>query len=422
MHLRSPRWRGQRHGLVAAAATLALAAAACGGSSGGSATAGSGGAGGGQGTIKLGNLESLSGAGQSVGVPQDNAVKLAVDQINANGGVKIGSKSYKIDLITADDKSDPTAGVTAVQKLINSDGVHYMVGSLSSAVTGAYIPVVKDRNDFVSIVVGAALEGITDNKPIFRPRVTLSQYTNAVINYVKSKGYKKVALLTDQKHSGFVQQTEPLKKGLQAEGVQVTADQSYTFGDTQFGSQLTAILRDKPDLINMRGYPSDLANAIKQARQLGYQGPILTTSGFTNKDVTDAQAQSAMNGVTEIFSPLASDLIDGGKNADRVKAFEDAYEKRFGQPSGGTSLSAYDGVYIWAKALQDAGTVSDVPAVRTALENLKVSEVPDLLELIVPQQNDQIFKDHQSYFTLVIREWKNNGFQPIGFISGAAGS
>ena len=414
--------RRRRLGLAATVAALALAAAACGGSSGGgtSTTGASAGGGGSTGTIKLGNLESLSGAAQSVGVPQNNAVKLAVDEVNNNGGIKVGNTTYKIDLVTIDDKSDPTAGVTAVQKMINTEGIHYMIGSLSSAVTGAYIPVIKDKKDFISIVVGAALEGITDNWPIFRPRATLSQYTNAVVNYVKSKSYKKVALLTDQKHSGFVQQTDPLKKGLQGEGVQVSAEQSYTFGDTQFGSQLTAILRSNPDLINMRGYPSDLANAIKQARQLGYKGPILTTSGFTNKDVTDAQAQDAMGGVTEIFAPLATDLIEGGKNAAQVKKFEDTYEQKFGSPSGGTSLSAYDGVYIWAKALENAGTISDVQAVHSALTSLKVSDVPQLLEPIVPQANGEIFKDQQSYFTLVLREWKNDGFHPAGFISGAA--
>jgi branched-chain amino acid transport system substrate-binding protein len=380
---------------------------------GGSATTG----GGATETLTVGNLESLSGAGQSVGVPQDQAIQLAVDEINNAGGFKVGGTTYKIALDTQDDKSDPTAGVTAVQKLLTSGKINYIVGSLSSAVTSAYVPIIKDRDDIISIVVGAAVEGITDNTPIYRPRVTLSQYTSGTLNYLKQHPeFKRVAILTDNKHAGFVQQTPLLKDGMTQAGVNVVANEQYTFGATQFGPQLSAMMRATPDLINMRGYPADLARVIKQARELGYQGPILSTSGFTAKDVNDAQASPAMAGVSEVFAPLVSDLIEGNKNKDQAQKFENAYQKRYGQPSGTTSASAYDGVYILVHAMQKAGTVKDIVKVRAALDALKTTDVPELVEPIKPQSGGLIFKAHQAYFILVERQWKDGAFHPISFV------
>lgn len=366
--------------------------------------------------LTIADLQSLSGPGASVGVPQANAVKLAVKEINAAGGIKVGNTTYTLKLATEDDKSDPTAGVTAVQKFL-SDGNKYMVGTLSSAVVGAYLPIVKNNPELVSVVVGAALEGITDSEAIYRPRVTLSQYTTGLSDYLGELGtVKKIALITDQQHAGFVQQVEPLKKALAAKGISVTATESYTFGATSFGPQLTAMLRGGPDALNLRGYPADVTRIIKQARQQGFNGPIFTTSGITQKEVTDAQVANEMNGVTEVYAPLPSDLIEGERNAAQAKAFEDAYQKEFGAPSGGTSMSAYDGVYILAAALEKAGTVDDVAKVRTALDNLKIGDVKKLVEPLKAQAGGRIFKERQAYFVLVVREWKDGAFHPASFV------
>jgi branched-chain amino acid transport system substrate-binding protein len=386
-------------GLGAAAAMIALAAPAMA-----------------QSNFVLYDLESLSGPGQSVGVPQANAIKLAVQQINNAGGFKAGSSTYKIDLNVVDDRSEPSAGVTAVQKMLSSGKPVFMIGSLSSAVTGAYAPIIKDRNDVISVVVGAALEGITESKAIYRPRFTLSSYTQGSADWLKKQGnFKRIAMLTDNKHSGFVQQTPALKAGIQAAGATIVAEEEYVFGATQFGSQISAITRANPDLVSIRGYGSDVARAIKQARDLGYKGPILVNSGLTPKDIADAQAQPAMEGVVEIFGPQVTDLIKGNKNAEKAKAFEEAYQKQFNSPSGATSLSAYGGVFILVRALEKAGTVTDVPKVRAALDALTVADVPEVVEPIRPQDG-KIFKDRQAQFALVVRQWRDGALVPADFV------
>jgi branched-chain amino acid transport system substrate-binding protein len=369
-----------------------------------------------QSTFVLQDLESLSGPGQSTGVSQAAGIKMAVDEINAKGGIKVGGTSYKIELNTVDDRSEPSAGVTAVQKMLSSGKPLFMIGSLSSAVTGAYVPIIKERPDVISVVVGAALEGITDSKAVYRPRFTLSSYTQGSIDWLKKQsGIKRVAMLTDNKHSGFVQQTPALKAGIKGLGMEVVAEEEYVFGSTQFGAQIAAMTRANPDLVSIRGYASDVTRAIRQARELGYKGPILLSTGLTVKDVVDAQAQNAMEGVTEIFGPQVADLVQGNKNADKAKAFEDAFQKRFNASSGATTLSAYGGVYILARALEKAGTVTDVAKVRAALDALTPADVPELIEPIKPQDG-KIFKDRQAQFALVVRRWKDNNFVPVAFV------
>jgi branched-chain amino acid transport system substrate-binding protein len=354
----------------------------------------------------VGDLESLTGAGASVGVPQANAMKLAAKKINDAGGIKAGGKSYKIQLVTVDDKSDPTAGVTAVQKLLNSDKVKYMVGSTSSAVTAAYIPAIKNRQDFVSVVVSAALAGITQNPQVYRPRVTNAQYTDATVKYITEHAdLKKIAILTDKEHAGFVGETPRLKQLLQAKGVQTVADESYTFGDTDFGGQLSKMLRANPDVLNIRGYPADVSRAIKQAREQGYNGPIITNSGTTATEVKDAQAASAMKNVIDIFAPLPSDQIKLGINAGPSKQFLDSFESSYHAEPGGTSASAYDGLRILAAAFAKSGNPTDVASVKTALDGLTMNDVPGLVTSFKPQSGDRLFNDRQSYFTVVGRTW-----------------
>lgn len=367
-------------------------------------------------TLTIYDLESLTGPGQTNGVAQANAVAMAADHINEAGGLDIGGTKYLIELDVHDDRSQATAGVTAVQRMLSYGKPVMMVGSLSSAVTSAYLPIVRTREDFLSIVMGAALFFTQEDKAIFHPRVAVAQYTGSTLTFISQQDAKKVGVLTDNKHGGFVEQTPALRKGLEEKGIEVVGEEEFSFGATQFGPQLTALMRGNPDIINIRGYGADVARAIKQARDLGYEGMIVSSSGIVPKDVVEAQAQEAMANTRDLFVPLASDLIEGDRNADKAKAFEDAYTKRFGDGSGATSLSAYGGVFILARALEKAGTVDDIPAIRAALAELKVDEVPEIIEPMIPQEDGRVFRDHQSYFALVVREWQEDRFVPIGFV------
>ncbi|MTD13903.1 ABC transporter substrate-binding protein [Nakamurella sp. YIM 132087] len=397
--------------LIGVAALTASLLAGCGSSDSGSGSGGN--------TVRIGQLAELTGGAASFGLPQANGIQLAVDEINAAGGFDVGGTKHTIELDTQDNKSDATAGVTALQK-IRSDGAKYLVGTGSSAVLGAYLPIVKDDQNFISLVVGAALVGATDNVSIYRPRVTLTQYTAATLQYLQEKKLTKLALLSDSQHAGYVAETPTYLAGLEAAGIEVLAQESYKLGDTDFAAQLTAMLRTDPEVLSLRGYAPDTARIVKQARELGYDGPIVTNAGLSKTEVTDAQAGDSMTDVVDIVAPTSLDLVQNDTYKAAAEAFNTAYEAKFKEEPGFTSASAYSGVKILVAAMQKAGTVTDVPKVREALDALTPADVTGLVDSVKPNAEGKIFTNHQAAYEMVVRAYDpaDQNFHAVSFVAG----
>jgi branched-chain amino acid transport system substrate-binding protein len=388
---------------VAAAAALALGLAG-----GGYATAE---------TLVVNDLESLSGVAMSVYVPQANAITLAVEQLNAQGGVKIGDTSYMIELRPHDDRSDTSAGVAAVQKILGHGSPSFILGGGTSSISAAYSPIVKNRTDVIVLATASLLPGLTENPSIYRPRIAISQYTSSIVSYITgNKAFKRVAMGVDNKNAGLVNETGKLAGGMKAGGVEIVAAEEWSSGASSFAAQISAMTRGNPDVILIRGYPADNARFVKQARELGYKGSIVSNSGMSAKDVNDAQAADAMADVVEIVAPVVSDLILGDRNKAVAQKFEDAYQAKYGQPSSLLSPSAYGAVFILARAIEKAGTATDVTKIKAALDDLKVTDVPEIVDPIKPSADGRIFTDRQSQFVTVVREWRDGKFQPKSFV------
>jgi branched-chain amino acid transport system substrate-binding protein len=400
--------RARRHARLAALAVpVALAVAACGSdSSSNSSSSSSSASKGATKSLVVGEDATLTGAGAVYAAIGTKGTKMAIDDVNAAGGVKAGGTTYKLVYKGADDKTDPTAAVQAVQKLINQDGVHYMVGSYGSATTAAYLPVVQNKQDFLTLLAGAAQEDFTDHPNVFRPRITLPQYTTASANWI-IKHDKSVALLTDKQHSGEVAETPHLKQLLQAGGVKLSSEQSYTLGDTDFGGQLAAIMRTNPESIYVRGYPTEASLIIKQAREQGFKGTIYSNVGLTAAILKDSNVPAAdLKNVVDFYTLLPVDQLnlkigDAAKTQEFISRFKSKYST---EPTD-IAASAYDSVQILAAAIAKAGGADSVPKVITALGALKVSDVPKLVQAYKPQAGGDIFKNHQAYFQVAARKW-----------------
>lgn len=398
--------RRRRTCVAALAIPIAIGVGACGSSSSGSdskaASSGSG-----TKTLTVGELAEQTGGGAVYAAIGTKGVKMAIDQINAAGGLKAGSSTYKLNYKGADDKTDPTAAVQAVQRLINSDGVHYMVGSYGSAPTAAYLPVVQSKTDFLTVVAGAAQEDFTQKPNVYRPRITLPQYTTASAAFIQKHGDKNVALLTDKQHSGEVAETPKLKSLLTGAGIKIASEQSYSLGDTDFGGQLAAILRSNPDAIYIRGYPTEASLIIKQAREQGYKGVIYSNVGLTAAIVKDQQVSPAdLKNVIDFYTLLPIDQVTLKLgDTQKAKDFIDKFKAKYGDEPTDIAASAYDAVQILAAAVAKAGGADDVPKVKTAFDALKVSDVPNLVQAYKPQSGGTLFKAHQAYFQVAARKW-----------------
>ena len=111
-------------------------------------------------TLDIGVSDALTGGGAVYGLPQANAVNLAAKEINAAGGIKVGADTYMLNVIAYDDKANPTEASNAVRKLIDRDGVKFILGFCCSGATGAVASFIENE-DAVMLVGNAAERSIT---------------------------------------------------------------------------------------------------------------------------------------------------------------------------------------------------------------------------------------------------------------------
>ena len=111
-------------------------------------------------TLDIGVTDALTGGAAVYGLPQANAVQMAAEEINAAGGIKVGDDVYKLNVIAYDDKANPTEASNAVRKLIDRDGVKYILGFCCSGATGAVASFISNE-DAVMLVGNAAERSIT---------------------------------------------------------------------------------------------------------------------------------------------------------------------------------------------------------------------------------------------------------------------
>jgi branched-chain amino acid transport system substrate-binding protein len=384
-----------------------LIAAGCGDSGGGSSSSAGSGGGGGGGTITIGNLEPLTGAAASLGVLQNQAVELAVDEINAKGGVDVAGKKYKFALDTQDDKADPTTGVAALQKLLSQNGRHFLVGTLASSVMGAEVPILKQKKDVIDILAGTSYPPASKVDGVYRMQFAADGYIRQFAQAVAAqKTFTKVGFLWEKTNESLVDIMPKLNPIFTAAGKQVVASEQWSLGDTDYAGQIAKLKRSGAEaLLIASGVSTDPVVAIKQARQQGFTGPIYEEPAPTIDVVKDAQATGQMNDVYTFYTPYSEDQVKYDLRGEQATAFSKAFKAKYGKEPGLTSAMGYDDPYVLAAALKKAGTVTDYAKIKAALDSLTVAEVPELVQPILPWPDGKLFKAHETKQAFVLQKW-----------------
>jgi len=351
------------------------------------------------GTIKIGVIASLTGPASNVGTNMWQSAQVAAEKINSDGGVtlKDGSKAM-IQLIVGDDESTATGGQKAATKLITEDKVDILVGGYSSAVTSAYEQTIAD-NKIPFIVTGASSPIIThrtdgiDTSYIFHhcPTTdTYGEYTTRFIDQVVRPAVNKKLGAADTRpfRLALLYQDTAFGKGIQTAvnntitnnklNIVLVSQQSYKMGDTDFRTQLTAIKAAKPDALYLGAFPNEGAPAITQARRdIGLNTIFLSPENNDNAQFYKDLGQYGEASVIESrYSPYIAPI---GSVADAQNAFKQAYFAKFGTYPDMMGASTYDGIFIAAKAVGNAGT-TDKAAVRQVLVDLKMPQVIEAMK------------------------------------------
>jgi branched-chain amino acid transport system substrate-binding protein len=306
---------------------------------------------------KIGVISIITGPGAGYGEAITNGFKMARDEVNAKGDVKI-------DLIIEDSSGKQEQALAAAQKLINSDKV---VAILGPTLSTEMMVVGPEANASGVPIMGTSTTavGITQiGKYVFRNSLPEAlaipaSVKKAVANY----HIKKVAMLYGNDDvftkSGF----DTMKKVATDLGLKILTIEEFQKGQADYKAQLTKIKATKPDAVFCSALYEEGGVILSQARKMGITVPFVGGNGFNSPKVIDI-AKEAAEGLI-VATPWFADKPD-----PKVKSFVQKYEKTYGKKPDQFAAQAYDALYIMAEALKKAGK-ADRDKLRDALAGIR---------------------------------------------------
>ncbi len=356
-------------------------------------------------TLDIGVSDALTGGGAVYGLPQTNAVKLAAKEINAGGGIKVGEDSYMLNVIAYDDKANPTEASNAVRKLIDRDGVKYILGFCCSGATGAVASFIE-YEDAVMLVGNAAERSITTREiPNLTRTRPPADYTGAAAGtFVAEKGHKRVAVLGALDVGFYASYVDAFEKELQKAGGELVSREAFGLKDRDMSPQLTKIRGQEPDAILVVGYVEPAAFIYRQAVELGIDVPRYGFTSGSEDQFTRVATSEQMEGVWDL-RPTELTLLSASENG---KAYHANYTEEFGIAPSPSSPYSYDQTYALKDAIEAAGTVEDTEAVAEALREISV---PDEVVMQYLPVDDKMFDENgQAYTSNGAFQWQGGNW------------
>ncbi len=345
--------------------------------------------------IKIASVGPMTGANAAFGEQLKRGAQMAVDEINAAGGVN----GQKVEMAVGDDACDPKQATAVANKMV-SDKVVFVAGHFCS---GSSIPAsdIYKEGKILQITPASTNIRLTDeafkkgNTTVFRTCGRDDVQGLTVGTYIlKQHKDKKVAILHDKSPYGKGVADET-KKALNKGGLKETMYEAYNDTDKDFTALINKMKQGKIDIIVLGGYHTAAALMIKQSREQGFGAQMMGFDSLEDAEFAKLGG-AATNGVLMSFPPKAE---DDPKNAGLVKKFRDGkYE-----PAGYT-LFSYAAVKVWAEAATKAKS-TDAAAVAAALRQGSYQSAVGPLafdqkgDIKNPVYDIYVWKDGKSYAT-----------------------
>jgi branched-chain amino acid transport system substrate-binding protein len=297
--------------------------------------------------IKIGQYASLTGSEATFGISSDNGLKLAVEEINKNGGV-LGKK---IEMITEDNQGKTSETQTVVQKLINRDKVVAIIGEVASSRSKAGAPICQQNHIPMITPASTNPEVTAIGDYIFRVCFIDPFQATVMSKFIlNSMKIKKVALLVDQKNAYSTGLAENFRRIFTSMGGEIIEEQKYSNGDKDFKAQLTSIKSKNPEGLFIPGYYTDVGLIAIQAREIGITAPLFGSDGWESEKLTEGKAKDALEGCYFSTHVSAED-----PNPD-VQSFIKRYREKFKMEPDAMSFLAYDAGMLLFDAMKRAGS------------------------------------------------------------------
>ncbi|HOI93714.1 MAG TPA: ABC transporter substrate-binding protein [Syntrophobacter fumaroxidans] len=314
---------------------------------------------------KIGGLFSVTGPSSFLGDPEKKSLELAIDEINARGGID----GHLLEAVIYDTEGDPGKTNLNASKLITKDNVIAIIGPSLTPTTLAIVPLAEKQP--VPLISCAA--GILITEPV-KPWVFKTAQNDvlavaAIYGHMRKKNIKKVGIITVESaygESGRDQLTAQAPKF----GIQVVQAETFGAKDTDMTAQLTKVRSAQPEAVICWGTNPGPAVIARNFQQMGFKIPLYQSHGVASPKFVELAGEAAENIVLPAGKILVTDqLPDSDPQKVVLKRYVEQFTGRFKQPVSPFGGYAYDAMMILAKALE--GTEGKKDAVRKRIEEVK---------------------------------------------------
>lgn len=316
--------------------------------------------------IKFGVSTPLSGPAAPWGIPHLNATKLIFDEANAQGGITIKGKKYKLEVVAYDHKYVIAEGVATVNRLVYKDEVKY-ISILGGAVVKANEEVINEEG--ILHLPLAYAEGLVSPKnPLTFHSYPSPPETTTFWTWIKEHhpNIKRVATITPNDDTGWWS-IKVEKAYVEKLGYQVVAQEFFERVLTDFSPMLLRILAQKPDIISVLASPAgSVGLIIKQARELGFKGRFIHVGQVDTTVVAGIAGKDNVEG-TWVHGYVEAPL------PEKVKSWKERYMKKYGDWNA-SSIDFVNPAYAFIAAVQKAQSLEP----KQIAEALKTVEFENL--------------------------------------------
>jgi branched-chain amino acid transport system substrate-binding protein len=320
-------------------------------------------------TIKIGVNAPLSGDILIVGKGTKFAAQMWLEDVNAAGGIAVGGKKYKVELVIVDNHSRAESAVKAITKLVTEDEVVAIVGPQSSKQA---VPAGGKANELETPMISpwSTNENTTKGRPfVFRGCFLDSFQGSVVAHFVKKEfGFTKAAVLYDVA-SDYPRGLAENFKGAWGKMGEVVASETFKTKDTDFSAQLTKIKDSGAEFLFAPQHYAEVPLIVRQAHQLDFNKPIVGSDSWASPKMVELCGEDC-HGL--FFSAHYAAI--GAQGA--TKEFIDRYNQKHGYVPDDVAALTWDSLRIIQAAIEGAGELTgdikkDRKAVRDALAAIK---------------------------------------------------
>ncbi len=314
---------------------------------------------------KIGGIFSVTGPASFLGDPEKKSLEMAIDEINAAGGID----GRKLEAVIYDSEGDPSKAVLAANRLISRDRVTAIVGTSLTPTTLAVMPIVE-RNKIPMISCAAGIAITEPVQPwVFKTAQSDALAVGTIYKHMQQSGINKIGILTVENAFGESGKHQLENKAADY-GIEIVQAASFGGRDTDMTAQLTRIRSAEPQAIVCWGTNPGPAVVARNLRQLNIDIPLYQSHGVASPRFIELAEDAADGNFLPTGKILVADqLADEDPQKEVLSRYIEDFEKRFQLTVSGFGGYAYDAMYLLAAAMK--GSDGDKGKIRSALEGVQ---------------------------------------------------